>query len=941
MTKSNTVEVLITAKDLTGRSIKSVNRGIDSIKKSIGGVTSKLFNLKTAFAGIGAGLLAKNVIETKNEFVKYQKTLEVLTKSTVKASKVWGELLQFAEETPFKITEVMDSYKTLKAYGLDPTIRTMTALGDASAALGGGGVMERIAVQLGQIIATGKLTAMDIRALGNAGVNAGNVMAEAFGVASDELEKLGQKGISGEQIVAALIQRMERDFGGQMAAMNKELSGQWEMSISIWERFTVKVMDSDIYDYLNAGLTLFNEQLIKLRKTGALDKWAEEIAEKVLTSLESMAMGLAGFWDVVQPILNKLKEAVTGLWDWFKTLPGWVQQAGLILAIFGGIKARLGIAFFSLAIPKIKELIKITKEYNALGGTGGVLGAMRTTKSQLTLVDKRIAKFRKQIELQKKLIEQDKENIAGWRGKIVGAKKYQDQAEKGLKRLKELETDLAKNPYYTELIKRKAILEKIIASPKPEKEATADALNALGIPAGAELESELSKTQKKVQLFLEKIKALIEKNKNKKEIIDDSTSKGKEDKATQAGIPLSAIGIQKSILTRLLIDNKLYFKDLEQIFANGGIAVNKYYDGQVKKITAIYNEKVKLLNLELEVAKNADEKKAIEDSLYILEKEHQIVLLDLAKQRIDAEDALFQKKKEAEELLQVIKDRTADSMKGDGIEAQMSRELAQMDVRHAAELASLSALIDDKAAIKDAARAQELEKEQLFQDQKKRLKQHELAINAQMAGTMANIMGQAYEISGKKAKAFFYAQKAFAIAQAIISANLAAAKTLGQTGAFGIPLSYMVYAQAMMNVAMIATQNPQGYAVGGKIRGSSSSDSADNIPIMATAGEYVQPVKTVRYYGSQVMEAIRKRLIPRELFLGLSMPAFAGPNMSYAFADGGQVPAQAGGAGESSINIINVTDPREIDQYLASSAGQNAILNVLSSRAGAVRRVMR
>lgn len=33
------------------------------------------------------------------------------------------------------------------------------------------------------------------------------------------------------------------------------------------------------------------------------------------------------------------------------------------------------------------------------------------------------------------------------------------------------------------------------------------------------------------------------------------------------------------------------------------------------------------------------------------------------------------------------------------------------------------------------------------------------------------------------------------------------------------------------------------------------------------------------------------------------------------------------------INIINVVDPRQISEYVASSEGQNVVLNVLSSRA--------
>ncbi len=129
-----------------------------------------------------------------------------------------------------------------------------------------------------------------------------------------------------------------------------------------------------------------------------------------------------------------------------------------------------------------------------------------------------------------------------------------------------------------------------------------------------------------------------------------------------------------------------------------------------------------------------------------------------------------------------------------------------------------------------------------------------------------------------------------------------------------------------------------GFADGGIIPGISPHSMADNIPIMATAGEWMQPVASVQYYGAQVMEALRQRIIPRELFAGLRLPSYR-PAFSYALAAGGAVPASAS-AGASGLTVINVTDPRDIDRYLSSADGQNAILNVLSSRAPAVKRVL-
>ena len=73
---------------------------------------------------------------------------------------------------------------------------------------------------------------------------------------------------------------------------------------------------------------------------------------------------------------------------------------------------------------------------------------------------------------------------------------------------------------------------------------------------------------------------------------------------------------------------------------------------------------------------------------------------------------------------------------------------------------------------------------------------------------------------------------------------------------------------------------PKGFNTGGPVGGFSPHRRADNIPAWLTAGEFVQPVDTVNYYGKGFMEKLRKRQIPR----------FADGGSVSGFAWGGQVP---------------------------------------------------
>lgn len=74
----------------------------------------------------------------------------------------------------------------------------------------------------------------------------------------------------------------------------------------------------------------------------------------------------------------------------------------------------------------------------------------------------------------------------------------------------------------------------------------------------------------------------------------------------------------------------------------------------------------------------------------------------------------------------------------------------------------------------------------------------------------------------------------------------------------------------------------QARATGGPIEGQSPHKRADNIPILATAGEYMQPVDSVNYYGKGFMDAVRDRRLPKYADGGMvykQMEAWMGKNL--------------------------------------------------------------
>lgn len=116
-----------------------------------------------------------------------------------------------------------------------------------------------------------------------------------------------------------------------------------------------------------------------------------------------------------------------------------------------------------------------------------------------------------------------------------------------------------------------------------------------------------------------------------------------------------------------------------------------------------------------------------------------------------------------------------------------------------------------------------------------------------------------------------------------------------------------------------------GFAEGGPIPGTSPSPSADNLLIRATAGEWVHPVSSVEYYGSGIMEAIRRRMIPKSFFDGFSFSGLSPYRPAYAFAAGGQVSQGAGYSISVPISISGASDTKSLSKTLPAEIEKTVI----------------
>lgn len=309
MAKSNTIELVITAKD-------AASRVLGRVGGAVGAVKDRLFSLQGLAAGAGLGLVAKSALDTADSFEQLETKLDVLTKG--KGRETLDELNEWALRMPVNTQQAVDAFVMMKAMGLDPTIKSMTTLVNV-ASLFGDEAMTSTARALGQMQTLGKVSAEELNQLAEVGINARKYLKESFGMTVEEVQK---SGIEIDQVILAITEGMDRDFGGAAERGQTKWRGLWNSAVSLMTEAQKQVMDAGLFEYLKEQLSQFVERVDELRRNGKLAEWAKQTSDTVVSALERIPPAAEAAW------VNLKK-----LTDWFGEHKDLLQSLGMGAAV--------------------------------------------------------------------------------------------------------------------------------------------------------------------------------------------------------------------------------------------------------------------------------------------------------------------------------------------------------------------------------------------------------------------------------------------------------------------------------------------------------------------------------------------------------------------------------------------------------------------------------
>jgi len=348
--KSDTLDVIIRVKDAATRNLQKVDRGLQKLQSRLKSLPRAVFNLKTAFAGLGLSLLARNFTQAASTAEQYRTRLNVLLGSTMEGNRLFQEMADYAGKVSFRYEEIMGSATNLAGVmkgGTDEIKQWMPLIGDLAAATG---------------LSLQETTGQVIR-MYSAGAAAADMFRER-GV----LAMLGfQAGVSysAEETRKRLLAAW-KDPASQFRGAAGELGKTWEGLISMmqdkWFQFRNLVMEAGVFDYLKALMSTFLDFINRLKKEGKLDKYAQDMAKFFLKAINILIKGGAAALEVIL-LLRRGFEGIKFVLN--AVIAGWAKLIAIIITGYSKIAGILHMKGIS------KTLQGVADRFNDISKTAG------------------------------------------------------------------------------------------------------------------------------------------------------------------------------------------------------------------------------------------------------------------------------------------------------------------------------------------------------------------------------------------------------------------------------------------------------------------------------------------------------------------------------------------------------------------------------------------
>ena len=255
-------------------------------------------------------------------------------------------LTEFAQNAPFKIEALTDTFVKLKSVGIDPTKGAMQSLTNAVAQFGGSGeVLKRASVAIQQMRGKGVVSMEELRQqLGEAVPQAMNIMASSMHMNMSEFVKAVSTGtVQSEVAIDKMLAEFSQRFGTANERMMLSWNGTMQALQSRWQLFLNDVGQSGGYfDEVKDSVRDLSDFLT----TDTAKNWAKSFGQalaSIIRAVKQATQFVAKFQDEIKAVATILATGI-GIKVALKLLNNLssAAQRGATLIALMGTNARRG-----------------------------------------------------------------------------------------------------------------------------------------------------------------------------------------------------------------------------------------------------------------------------------------------------------------------------------------------------------------------------------------------------------------------------------------------------------------------------------------------------------------------------------------------------------------------------------------------------------------------
>lgn len=322
-----------------------------AIQSASGAVRSEAGSLamQGGVVAAGAGVFFKTqLLDTASQFEDLEAVLRSVEGSSEKARAAMTWTSDFAAKTPYELAEITESYKQLRAYGLDPTTGLLQDLGDTAAAMNKP-IMQAVEAMADAITGENeRLKEFGIRAS-----KGGGQITYEFTNKAGEQQSVSVAEDDRAAIESTLRTIWNEKFAGAMDERSRTWSGMISNMGDQWTRFNNMMMAAGLFDWMKDKLRGLLDTVDKMAADGSL----QAIATEWGTNLVNIAKGAWEIGSAIASVSSTLAGFVGG-WENLMLIIVAIKLTPLMTSLFalGSAIAPLAMSYLPMVLAAFKAL---------------------------------------------------------------------------------------------------------------------------------------------------------------------------------------------------------------------------------------------------------------------------------------------------------------------------------------------------------------------------------------------------------------------------------------------------------------------------------------------------------------------------------------------------------------------------------------------------------